>query len=339
MENSYFIFSDINQNIKIERFHICTWEFQNNTSFIEFGCEISKNSLQDQENIELQLFAPWLTVKCQLADFYEKLKGSENSRFIFNESITSTDFLDGGQNLNGVVHNFSGRNRLCILPITLLIDGENQTITIKINLDFYNKTLLDNRPNIYFRFSVTPEKILIATRKNGIAKSTILYDIRLNQKRNLPESLIPKFVNKEVCKIERCFCFNIVPNRYELVFFDASSLQSVRTLEYPSFNRYLPDKRIKENELLVVYSRKDGADAYNFFLIYSKEYIGMDQLAIGLLISLISGILLFIPAYKVSLGEKIKYSELWAQMPFLFWVVVFLVAMTLFYFAWKKFRK
>lgn len=338
MHNSYFIFSEQGQNIQIERFHICTWEFQNNTSFIEFGCEINKNSIIDKDNIELQLFAPWLTAKCQTADFYEKLKGSENSRFIFNDSIRSTDSLDEGQNLNGVIHNFSGRNRLCILPVNLTIDGENQTISIKVNLGFYNKTSQD-RSNIYFRFSITPEKKLIATRKNGITKSTILYDIRLNQKRNLPESLFQQFVIREVCKIERCFCFNIVPNRYELVFFDASSLQSVRTLEYSSFNKYLPDKRIKENELLVIYNRKDKADAYNFFLIYSKEYIGMDQLAIGLLISLISGILLFIPSYKLSLGANLKYSELWVRMPILFWVVVSLVLLTLFYFAWKKIKK
>jgi hypothetical protein len=142
-----------------------------------------------------------------------------------------------------------------------------------------------------------------------------------------------------MCKIKKCFCFNIVPNSYDLVFFDSSLLQNVRTLEYISFNRYLPDKRIKENELLVIYNRKDASDSYAFFLIYSKEYIGMDQLAIAVLISLISGILLFIDSYRISLDKSMPYCKLWQHMPFLFWFVVVLVMIALGYFTWKKLKK
>lgn len=339
MENSYFIYSDINANINIERFHICTWEFKNNTSFIEFGCEINSISTQNRNNIELELYIPWLTSECIADDFYKKLKGAENSRFIFNDSIQSTDSLDGGANLSGVIHNFSGRNSLCVLPVNLRIDEQRRTVLIDINLNFYNRIENENKPNVYIRFSVVPEKGLIATRKNGITKSTILCDIRINQKRNLPQGLVQVFLNRRLCTVNRCFCFNIVPNNYDLVFFDSSILQNVRTLEFSSFNRYLPDKRIKENELLVVYSRKDDAEAYTFFLIFAKEYIGMDQLAVAVLVSLVSGILLFIPSYRVGYDRNLPYSELWCKMPVFFWVVVALVFIALGYFIWKKLKK
>lgn len=339
MNNSYFIYTNQNEEIEIERFHICTWEFKNDTSFIEFGFEINKCCATNKDNLELKLYIPWLTNNCVANDFYEKLKGPENSRFIFNDSIISTESLDGGENLVGVIHVFSDRNKLCLLPVKLEVNGEKKTVGISINLQFFNHLNEDRRSNIYSRFSISPDKKLIATRKNGITKSTILYDIRVNQKRNIPQNLVPEFVNKRMCKIKRCFCFNIVPNSYDLVFFDSSLLQNVRTLEYISFNRYLPDKRIKENELLVIYNRKDASDSYAFFLIYSKEYIGMDQLAIAVLISLISGILLFIDSYRISLDKNMPYCKLWQHMPFLFWVVVALVVIALGYFTWKKLKK
>jgi len=340
MDNSYFIYSKNNDEIVIERFHFCTWEFENNTSFIEFGCEISQASIINKESIQLVLLIPWLSNNCVANDFYDKLKGQENSRFIFNDSILNTVSLDGGQNLNGVIHYFSERNNLCILPVILEINGSGKIAEINISLNYYNQIPeTEQKPNIYIRFSIIPQKKLTATRKNGITKATILYDIRLNQQRNLPISQVHEFGNKPTCKVEKCFCFNIVPNRYDLVFFDSSSLQNVRTLEYTSFNRYLPDKRIKENELIVVYNRKNGSDPYTFFLIFSKEYIGMDQLAIALLISLISGILLFIPAYRVSFDKHMTYSQLWSHMPIFFWVVVALVIIAFCYFIWKQLKK
>lgn len=340
MDNSYFIYSQDNNEVLIERFHICTWEFENNSSFIEFGCEINQASIINKNNLELALLVPWLSDHCAVSDFYDNLKGPENSRFIFNDSILNTESLDGGQNLNGVIHNFQERDKLCILPVNLEKNGSARIIKISVNLNFYNQIpITSKKPNIYFRFSITPEKKLIATRKNGITKATILYDIRLNQKRNLPQDLVQKFGNKPTCKVERCFCFNIVPNRYDLVFFDSLSLQNVRTLEYPSFNRYLPDKRLKENELIVIYNKKSGSDPYTFFLIFSKEFIGMDQLAIGVIISLISGILLFLPSYRISLDKNMSYSKLLFHMPFLFWVVVVLVLISFCYFVWKQLKK
>ena len=38
MDNSYFVYAE--NDIKIERFHICTWEFSNNKTLVEFGCEV-----------------------------------------------------------------------------------------------------------------------------------------------------------------------------------------------------------------------------------------------------------------------------------------------------------
>jgi hypothetical protein len=57
MDNSYFIFSD--QNLEIERFHLCTWEFKNSSALMEIGCEIlSDNLLKNNGLIEIELYFP-----------------------------------------------------------------------------------------------------------------------------------------------------------------------------------------------------------------------------------------------------------------------------------------
>jgi len=42
MENSYFIFSNDESDIEIERFHNCIWEFGNDSSLVNFGLRYQK---------------------------------------------------------------------------------------------------------------------------------------------------------------------------------------------------------------------------------------------------------------------------------------------------------
>ena len=97
MENSFFIFTD-KEPIVIERFHICTWEFKDRKPLIEFGAEISKDSIKDKDSLCLYIYIPWLTDECEISDLYTNLSISKNSRFIFNDSIEHIDSLDGGDN-------------------------------------------------------------------------------------------------------------------------------------------------------------------------------------------------------------------------------------------------
>lgn len=333
MENSYFIYTDQHENLEIERFHICTWEFKNNSSFVEFGGEINFESVSEKKNIKIELFIPWLDKDCATEDFYCKLKESKNSRFIFNDSVITSTSLDGGQNINGVVHQFSEREPLCILPIKFEVNLVKKILSIFVNLESFEN--LEVKPNIYFRFSVTPKKRLIAIRKKGITKSTILYDIKLNQRRNIPEALINEMIHKNMCKVRRCFCFNIIPNRYDLVFFDSSTLKNVRTLEYKSFKEYLNDDRLEEDDLIVIFNKKERLDSYAFFSIFSKEYIGMDQVTIALVINLISGILLFYASIIFTLKEEGRKFSL-DKIPIIFWITVGLILLMIFYFVVKR---
>lgn len=336
MENSFFIYTDKGNPVLMERFHICSWEFNNNSSLVEFGFEISQQSINNN-SLTISLFIPWLTKSCETKDLYDKLSVTENSRFIFNDSLVNTVSLDGGRNKSGVVHKFSGRNELCILPAKVEI-SEDKIITATLDLQPYQAAQIGSKPNVYFRFWIKPTIPYISMRKKGISKSTIIYDTKVNERRNIPDSQVAYFNSKELCEIKNCFSFNIVPNKYDIVFFDNSSLKNVRTLEYESFNKYLGDKRVKKDDLIVVFSKKQNSDSYSFFSIYSKERIGPGQFALAILINIVCGVLLFIPSYRRSYNPSLSLSSLWSYIPLEIFLALGVAVITLFYFIWPSIR-
>ncbi|MDN5201956.1 hypothetical protein QQ008_11295 [Fulvivirgaceae bacterium BMA10] len=137
MDNSFFI-RDNQNGLRLKRFHICSWEF-NNSCLIEFGMEVDAESIKNLNNLILDLYVPWATRNSKISDFYGKLNNSENSRFIFNDSVSNTIYLDDGQNLQGVIHEFSGRNKLCLLPIKFQNKPEIGKVSMEIDLTEYKK--------------------------------------------------------------------------------------------------------------------------------------------------------------------------------------------------------
>ncbi len=331
MGNSFFIYSEKEKNVVIERFHICSWEFNNNSSLVEFGFEISKNSIIN-DNLTISLFIPWAEKSCAVKDLYGKLSNAENSRFIFNDSISATKYLKPDTTNLGIIHTFSGRNELCVLPAEIKIN-DDKIITATLNLKAYREYNQENKPNIYFRFWIEPSVPFISMRKKGVSKSTIIYDIKVNERRNIPDNKIEYFNNKEFCKVKYCFSFNIIPNKFDIVFFDNTSLKNVRTLEYESFNKYLGDKRVKKDELIVVFNKKENAESFSFFSIFSKERIGPGQFALAILINIICGVLLFIPSYRKSFQPELQFSQVWSNLPTEIFLALGVAIITLIYFT------
>ena len=328
MENSFFIYSGKGDAVQIERFHICSWEFDNNSSLVEFGFEIAKESIT-KENLKIFLFIPWAEKSCETKDLYDKLSVADNSRFIFNDSISATKYLKTNTNNSGVIHTFSGRNELCVLPADLKIN-EDKVVSATLNLKAYREYAQGSKPNVYFRFWIKPTVPFISMRKKGVSRSTIIYDIKVNERRNIPDNKTEYFNDQEFYRIKYCFSFNILPNKYDIVFFDNSSLKNVRTLEYESFNKYLGDKRVKKDELIVVFNKKEVAESFSFFSIYSMERIGTGQFALAILINIICGVLFFVPGYKNSINASLTLSNL----PIEIFLALGMALTTFLYFVW-----
>lgn len=332
MENSFFIFSSAENSITIERFHTCIWEFKNNTSLVEFGCELPGNSLPPDQ-MTLSFFIPWFTEDSETRNLYDKLSQPENSRFIFNDSIHSTHSLDGGVNELGVIHHFSDR-ALCILPVDFKKRAEFLDVTL--DLRSYREHAAKELPNVYFRFWVEPKLSHISTRKNGINRSTVIYDIKINERRNIPGNHLKYFSDKKLCKIKYCYLFNIIPNKYDIIYIDSTSIKNVRTLEYPSFQKYMGDRRVRNDELIVFFNKKEELDSYSFFSIYGKERIGAGQFAFAVLANIICGVLLFVPSYREAQDPQLSIFEVWKHLPAEVYIAIALALATASYFIWPK---
>jgi hypothetical protein len=330
MDNSFFVYSDEIKNLSIERFHLCSWDFRDRTSLIEFGIELNSNELVDKDNITIKIFIPWLNDKCTIEDYFSKFKSSENVKFIFNDVALGHDIINEDSNKWGILQKFKERENICILPTEGKVNGN--VIELKINLEGYHiSTDFTKGCNVYIRTAIKPEKEnSIALKKRGINKSTFIFDIKLNEKRNLPVNIEPRFP----CKIKDSFYFNIVPNDYSLNFYDSKSLKNVRTLEFNGFKCYMNDERIKRDDLVVVFSKiNDGAN-HSYFNVYTNEFIGVGALAIALLINLLSGILLFLPSLKTGKDKSYSFFNLpWeANIAISLWFLIFI------YFILKKFK-
>ncbi|MBS2214010.1 hypothetical protein KEM09_21555 [Carboxylicivirga mesophila] len=336
MGNNYFIFTEKQSKIELERFHICTWEFKNNSALIEFGGEIKNAFDLNQEEIILKFYIPWISNNHVINDLYDKLKESENSRFIFNDSVSGHVFLDGGQKRNGVIQKFETRNPLCIIPIESSLNHSEKIVTVKINLRNLKKLNKIDDTSLYFRFYIEPKINFLSTRKTGISRSTIIYDLKLNERRNLPEEADIDLEELRLCRINSCFAFNILPNSYDLTFFDTSTLRNIRTLEFDSFKKYLGDNRVKKDELVVVFNKKKGQDSYAFFSIFSKERIGPGQFALAVLVNLVCAILLLIPTIREKYHASFFSKELWQNLPFEVYLSIFIGLLIVGYFTWPR---
>jgi hypothetical protein len=335
MENAYFLISD--DNLKIERFHLCTWEFNNSSSLLEIGCEIASESLpNEKEEIRVDLYIPWLNGASSLVDLYTRLCDSKNAKFIFNDSVIGTKPLDDVRNLLGVIHHFEQRPPLCILPASVAtLNKEGNKLEVTLSLNNYNANKIKDL-NLYFRFLLSPPIQAVSTRKKGIGRSTIIYDVKVNERRNLPDSLINEVKKKFLCEIKSCFCFHIVPNSYDLSFFDSSSLVNVRTLEYESFNYYLQDRRVKKDELMVVFNKKKKPDSFAFFSIFVKERIGTGQFILAILINLLCGILLFLPGFRKEYNTQLFSKIFWKNLPLEVYLAISIIFLLLAYFLWPS---
>lgn len=333
MENNYFVLIDKKSKITLERFHVCTWEFSNNSALIEFGGEIKLPQDITDDKIDVLIYVPWLSKKHQIHDLYDRLKDSENCRFIFNDSVSENIFLDDGKKKHGVIQKFASRSTLCITPITIDRDDNDHLVKVTIKLNYIKTYSAYKETSIYFRFYIETEITLLSTRKKGLTRSSIIYDFKINEKRNLPFESGLDFSQYKLCPISSCFLFNILPNSYNVTFFENNALKNIRTLEFESFKKYINDKRVKNNELVVVFNKKTSNDGYAFFSMFSKERIGAGQLSLAVLVNLICGILLFFPGYRQTIDQT-PLSTLLLNLPLELYIAIFLTLAILAYFIW-----
>ncbi|MCL1972389.1 MAG: hypothetical protein FWG57_05305 [Endomicrobia bacterium] len=341
MDNSFFILSK--QKVKISRFHICTWDIENENSFIELGLEfkcIEEFNQDTVKEIEFKLVAPFMkkedTVRCLACSLIED---TNSCKFVFNDNIKSFSPIRNDKRHGGVLQ-FETRGALTILPLSKnSIDDGGQVLSFKI------KTIDLSRLNSnYTRFLIKTKSNTLSAMIKGIAYTNYIYDIKLNEKRNLPDR-VHSIINDEyhLCVVESCFCFHVIPNTFTLSFVDQNKLRNIRELEVPAFKKYLSEIESMENGKYIIVFNKDGsqADSYSFFTIFTREIIGMKQIGIAIAANIVCSLLFASAALRTSYSYDNGIS-FFKQIPIEYWfaILVLLIALALLFFPFiKKIKK
>lgn len=306
MDNTYYILSK--EKINIERFHFCTWDISK-ISYVEFGIELEKDCFLDKELIlylTSQSFSNQISATCLL----NNLSDESNCRFIFNDVVNNKHPIDGDKR-NGYLCEFESRNKLTILPCSPeMCDGY-----CKITLQKPNE--IDG--NVYFRFLIQLNSDSFAEVRKSITRTNHIYDIKVNESRNIPDKVftLKKQKKLSICEVHKMFCLHAVPDDYDINFVASSMLKNVRKLETDAFNKYLPEvKGIKNNNSNIVFLKDRDKDSYSFFTIFTEETISSIQLAIAIGTNIICSLLFAISSIRFVREPELSW---WKQIPCEYW--------------------
>jgi hypothetical protein len=332
MDNSFFILSK--QDIEISRFHICTWDIEDDNSFIEFGIEF--NFPRGDKVIDFKLVVPFVKdnnltpVTCLLPNL---ISDTENRKFIFNDNIKEFSYLDSSKKSGGII-TFETRNKLTLLPI--VPELEDQVVTFSI------KEPKTKENSIYTRFLIKTNYKTLSRIKKDIAKKSYIFDFKLNEKRNLPDNVY-KIVKDDyhICTVKSCFCLHVIPNSYNISFIDQAKLKNIRELEVPPFKKYLSDelKNMKEGKYMILFCKENDSDAYSFFTIVNKERIGTQQIILAIGANILCSLLFGFGTLRATNKDN---SYIWRGLPIEFWAaIIILIVLMIFvcYPARKKLLK
>lgn len=309
MENSFFILS--RQNIEISRFHICTWNIENIDPFIEIGVEFDFPN--EIEEIDFKLVLPFIESNTNPICLSQNLiSNTENCKFIFNDNVKKFDYINNDKRNGGVV-TFETRESLTIYPIKPELS--DRVLSFKLKRE--NSEIITSTS--YIRLKIKPQSLSII--KKGIAKTTRIFDYKLNEKRNLPDNVYQIIKDKyKFCSVENCFCFHIIPNSYDISFIDNTKLKNIRELEESAFRKYLPEelKSVKADNYMIIFNKDKGADAYSFFTIFAKETIGTKQIVFAISANIFCCLLFAISDLRTCSNGSINIKE----FPIEYWIAI-----------------
>lgn len=330
MDNSVFILCKQN-SVRIERLHICTWDIDDKQFFTEYGFEINRNSLK---KLNVAIALPAIKSIDDFKCLFQNISEINNCRFIFNSDIEEVKPINGNPRFGNNV-TLTNNRQLAILPIqTDLVTIDNNIL--KIELDIPDQSY----PTIYFRFLVKSEKKAFIYINKEISKKIINYDIRINECRTASPDVCNLQTKGYIpMPIQRCFCFHIIPNTYNIDFINSNKLKTIRSLEFVGFNQYLGEIKDTENISLkehlynIVFCKQENLSNYSFFSVYSKDYIGDVQIILAIAANLICSLLFAAGALHTSISDPQK--SYWERIPIEYWSAVGILILLIVYFGFK----
>lgn len=284
MNNNYFILSK--SKLSIERFQICTWKLKGKDAFVELGVEIKNENLLDEFDVFLAV--PFAKSIVRIHSLHARLAIADNCKLIFNDTMTNQKPI-GKDSHKGSIISFSNRNELAIVSV------DSESLNDEGLVKFHVKTPQEKADSVYFRVLVELSIKDLAIVHSGINKKTFVYDFKVNETRNLPESVY-KYKEGQglcICDVASVFLFHCVPDNFDVNYIDSGKLRNIRRLETDSFNKYLNKiETIEDDNYIIVFLKSKGNENYSFFSTFVKEHIGNKQIIFAVLANIVCSVLL-----------------------------------------------
>lgn len=324
MEKAIYVFSE--GSLTIERLHLCSWAFLPKESYIEVGVEIDSNSIT-KDDFKIFLSAPFIKEKSEIKCLMKNLSDRQNSRFIFNDVVKNIENV-GNDERDGCILNFSSRDRMAILPCEIENSDRLTTLTIQ-KPDKYEGL-------VYLRILIKVDLNLIEIERKGIARISHIYDLKVNESRNIPQTTYDIMRNKKLnlCKIETVFCFHVISENYELNFIDTTKLKNVRRLEIGAFNNYLQGiKSIKKDSYNIMFLKDCNKDGYSFFTVFGEETIGRTQIILAILTNILCNSIFSVLSWRQNAANDIA----WYEMPVEYWFFIIVsIVVSVIILSWQR---
>lgn len=323
MNNSFYVYS--NSSLTIERLHICTWDIKGTNSKMEIGMEIvNDRSSNIQSPVQISLSIPFGQKDMEVKSLHNELCEEKFSQYIFNDIIKSSDIIDEDAKRGKVLH-FKGRGNLAVLPVEPMVSQEGKILNLTINPSGVTD-------NIYVRLIMELNVKTVAIVKNGIAKKGFIFDFKINESRNMPDSLVTKIKSSDLLTVNQVFLFHAVPDSYNIDFYDSNKFKSIRKLETEVFADYTGIEELRNEDYMILFNKDTEKKAYSFYTCFSDEIIGTKQIMLAIGANILCSLLFSLPSFRNSWNCYKPWS---AQFPWE-WIIAVLILIVMFVYIKSK---
>ena len=325
MTDSIYVLSE--RELTVEKLHLCTWDVRGGDSFVEVGLSVANDDALPAR-AELWLVLPFLDGSCTIASLHEQLSDSDTYKFIFNEIPESVQAVDG-EKRNGSVVRLSGegeaRSRTHQVANATARQEADQPTLVCLSFDRPDAAV----GHAYVRLLIQTHRQTIAEVIPGIAKRSYIFDVKINEARNIPDAVLTfkRSRHLSIVLVQTAYCLHCVPDNWEISFSDYSKMKNIRRLEKDAFQRYLPLLRKAGGEYIITFIKQsDARGSYSFFTTYSREVVGNQQLFVTVVISLLCNLLIAFSAFRQHLSADACWLR---QVPAEWWIAVALIVVGL----------
>lgn len=278
--------------VVLEKLHICTWDVKGQKAFIEVGMQLDANI--PEGGLSAYVYLPFINDSTIVSSLHQELSDEANFRFIFNRSHSNKTLI-GGDNRNGSIFTIDKDVKgdeapqsedIAILNVDATIDEHK---FVKFNFTRPN----GNVSKLYGRVLLKTTHETLANTVSGITKKDYLYDIKINEVRNMPDVVFDYKRNKNLflCNPDTVILLHAIPEEWNINYSDSSRLKNVRRLEMDAFKHYMNWIEKVSDEYLITFSKADAKGGTSFFTSFTKEHVGSKQLFVAVIMNILCSLL------------------------------------------------